>query len=482
MAHESFEDEDVARLMNDSFISIKVDREERPDIDNIYMAVCQMLTGSGGWPLTIVMTPDKKPFYAGTYFPKYSRYGRNGMMELIPALKNFWDEKKEEVISTTEKILEALKRGNVEERGDSLDESVLKIAYEQFERIFDKKHGGFGDHPKFPSPHNLMFLLRYWKRTGKEQALDMVLKTLNEMALGGIFDHLGYGFHRYSTDSRWLLPHYEKMLYDQALIAMAYTETYQSTGNEDYRIIADKIFEYVSRDMTSKEGAFYSAEDADSEKEEGKFYIWSMKEINEILDVDERDLAIKVFNLDAGGNFRDEATRATTGFNIIHLKYPIAKLKSDLNIPDLENRIEDIRKKLFAVREKRVRPGRDDKILVDWNGLMIVALSKAAIAFDNAIYSETAKKAADFIFEGIEANKGLLHRYREGEWREAGNIDDYAFLIWGLIELYGGTFEVKYLKKAISLNDECIKKFWDSENGGFFFSSSEGETILLRQK
>lgn len=482
MAHESFEDPQVAKLMNDCFVCIKVDREERPDIDNIYMSVCQMMTGSGGWPLTVVMTPDKKPFYSGTYFPKQSQYGRIGMMELIPRLKDFWDTKRDDVINTSDKITSALQKIKSDEHTEDFNEGILDSAYGEFEYIFDEKHGGFGDQPKFPTPHNLMFLLRYWKKKGNANALDMVLKTLDAMSLGGIFDHIGFGFHRYSTDSKWLVPHFEKMLYDQALIAMAYIEAYEATGKEEYKLVAEKIFEYVLRDMTSKEGGFYSAEDADSEKEEGKFYLWSIDEISEVLTNEDAALAAKIFNMDTHGNFRDEVTRKATGLNIPHLKRPISQLKDELNINEIENRLESIRRKLFTIREKRVRPQRDDKILVDWNGLMIAALSKGAMAFDNMSYAKAAKKAADFILDGIDQNNGVLHRYHSKEWSIHGNIDDYAFLVYGLMELYEATFEVKYLEKSIKLNDEAIKSFWDDKNGGFFFTSESAETILVRQK
>jgi uncharacterized protein YyaL (SSP411 family) len=481
MAHESFEDEEVAKLMNEAFVSIKVDREERPDIDNIYMAVCQMMTGSGGWPLTIIMSPDRKPFFAGTYFPKHGRYGRIGMMELIPKIREYWEKNKNDALKVADKIISTLKEEGDDFTGEELGEEVLHDGYEYFKYLFDDSYGGFGTAPKFPTPHNLMFLFRYWKRTEEGKALIMALKTLDMMALGGIFDHVGFGFHRYSTDSRWLLPHFEKMLYDQALLALAYTEAFQITKKQDYKSIAEKIFTYVLRDMTSEEGGFYSAEDADSEGEEGKFYVWSVEEIEKVLGKEDGEFAAKVFNFQKEGNFKDEATRRKAGHNIIHFKKPLAVLGKELGIDNIEQKVENIRKRLFEEREKRVRPGKDDKILVDWNGLMIAALSKGASVFDNDDYAKAAKKAADFILQSIEKNKKLLHRYCKGEWNFPGNIDDYIFFIWGLLELYEATFEVKYLKKAINIMDECIKNFWDNNNGGFYFTP-EGEEVLVRNK
>lgn len=482
MERESFEDEEVAKLMNDTFVSIKVDREERPDIDNIYMSVCQMMTGSGGWPLTIIMTPDKKPFYAATYIPKKSRFGRPGMMEIIPKIKDIWTKNHEEVISSAEKIAYALQNKEDSDYSDNINYETLDQAYKQFYRTFDKVYGGFGGAPKFPSPHNLMFLLRYWKRTGEGKALDMVTKTLDSMALGGIFDQIGYGFHRYSTDSKWLVPHFEKMLYDQAMLAMAYTEAYQATGKTRYRKVAEKIFEYVTRDMTSDEGGFYSAEDADSEGEEGQFYVWSIDEVRRVLNDEETRLAEKVFNMTEDGNFNEEATGKKTGYNILHYKKSLADIGKETDIPDIEDKIESIRQKLFKNREQRVRPYRDDKILTDWNGLMIAALCKAAAVFNNEKYSEIAKNAIDFIIRGMNENGRLMHRYRLGEWKIPGNIDDYAFFIWGLIEYYEAAFNADYLEKAFELNEEMIKLFWDDKKGGFFFTASDTEELLIRNK
>ena len=486
MEHESFEDEEVAKIINENFVPIKVDREERPDIDNIYMNVCMMMTGGGGWPLTILMTPDKKPFYAGTYFPKESSYTRIGLKDLLLKISEMWKNEREALLNRSEKVLEHLKDYVKAKSGnEKLPSEVLDHAYQELKDRFDRYYGGFGNKPKFPSPHNFMFLLRYWKRTGKENALSMVEHSLKMMRLGGIFDQIGFGFHRYSTDERWFLPHFEKMLYDQAMLSMAYTETFQATKNPFYKKVAEEIFQYVLRDMTDERGGFYSAEDADSEGEEGKFYVWSIDEIREILKED-ADLFIKIFNITEEGTYREEATGKLTGTNIPFLKKTLKELAQDLEMPfeELEEKVEKMRKKLFDVREKRVHPLKDDKILTDWNGLMISALSKASQAFNNPDYAESAKKSADFIISTMKGKDGgLFHRYREGEVSFKGNIDDYAFFIWGLIELYEATFETKYLEEAINLTEYTIKHFWDKENGGFFFTpDNTDEELIIRQK
>jgi uncharacterized protein YyaL (SSP411 family) len=489
MEHESFEDEEVARLMNETFVSIKVDREERPDIDGVYMTVCQMLSQGGcGWPLNVVMTPDKKPFFVATYIPKQSRFGRAGMLDLIPRIKEVWTKQRMEVLNSADQIASALKQSSQASKGslqDELDESTMNIAYQQLSKSFDTVHGGFSRSPKFPTPHNLIFLLRYWRRTGEENALNMVEKTLQEMRRGGIYDHVGFGFHRYSTDARWFLPHFEKMLYDQAMLSMAYIEAYQATGREEYKRTAQEIFAYALRDMAAPGGGFYSAEDADSEGEEGKFYLWSQEEIEKILGKEEADLIIQVFNVEKEGNFDEEATGRRTGGNILYLDSSFNEIASllGLTVPELEKRVEAAREKLFSVREKRVHPHKDDKILTDWNGLMIAALSKGAQAFDEPKYAEAARRALGFILKAMRKPDGrLLHRYRDGEASIQGNLDDYAFLIWGLIELYEATFEVEYLKTALDLNDKQIEHFWDDQEGGFYFSADDGEDLIVRQK
>jgi len=485
MAHESFEDPDVAALMNDAFINIKVDREERPDIDNIYMAVCQMMTKGGGWPLTIIMTPDRKPFFAGTYFPKESRGGRTGMVELVPRVKYLWQAERAKIDSSAEEITSILANMSNPVPGEELGAAVLETAYRQLAGRFDASYGGFGNQPKFPTPHNLLFLLRRYHTTGDPQALQMVERTLEYMRRGGMYDQVGFGFHRYSTDRQWFLPHFEKMLYDQALLAMAYTEAYQITGNEDYARTALEIFTYVRRDMTSPEGGFYSAEDADSEGGEGKFYVWSEAEIREILGQDEADIYGELFNILADGNFAEEASGHKSGANIPHLPKPIAEYARGKGMAEAElrERLEKSREKLFSAREKRIHPHKDDKILTDWNGLMIAALAKAAQAFDNPDYAQAAQQAADFLLSTMRpAGRDLLHRFRDGDAGIPGNCDDYAFLIWGLLELYEATFEVRYLEEALALNKQLHEKFWDSTSGGFYFSPAGADDLIIRQK
>jgi uncharacterized protein YyaL (SSP411 family) len=489
MEKESFEDPEVARLLNETFVCIKVDREERPDIDNTYMTVCHMMSGSGGWPLTIIMTPDKKPFFATTYVPKETRFGRIGMKEIIPSIKALWTGKRSELLTSAGQIAGALEQIESEARGSlgsELGESTLKKAYDQLARSFDAQNGGFGTAPKFPTPHNLMFLLRYWKRTGDKQALAMVEKTLEAMRLGGIYDHVGFGFHRYSTDNRWFLPHFEKMLYDQALLAMAYIEAYQATdGKEAYEQTAREIFSYVLRDMTNREGGFYSAEDADSEGEEGRFYLWTWDEVGHVLSGEEAELMARVFTVKKDGNFTEEATGRETGKNILVLKKPFAVIASDLAIStnELAQRLEVARKKLFEARTKRVRPHKDDKILTDWNGLMIAALAKGAQAFDDSRYADAARRSADFILATMVDAKGrLYHRYRDGEAAIGAFLDDYAFLTWGLIELYETTFASSYLQRALDLNALMLEHFWDGEGGGFYFTADDADRVLVRKK
>ncbi len=490
MAHESFEDEEVAKLMNEVFVSIKVDREERPDIDAVYMSVCQAMTGSGGWPLTIIMTPDKKPFFSATYIPKRSKYGRIGMLELIPRIKQLWLHKREELLKSAEKVTDALKSTLKGEIGEDLDEKTLKMAYDELENRFDEQDGGFSDAPKFPTPHNMLFLLQYWKRTENQKALHMVEKTLQKMRLGGIYDHVGFGFARYSTDYFWLVPHFEKMLYDQALLIMAYTEAYLATKKKEYEKTAREIISYVLRDMTSPDGGFYSAEDADSENEkgemvEGQFYLWKIEEIEELFDKEESELVIKIFNAKKGGNFLEQATGQKTGENILHMEKPLNEIAGDLKIPveELQQKIELIREKLFGIREKRPRPHKDDKILTDWNGLMISALSKAARIFDDSEHAKLAEKALNFIFNKMRRSDGrLLHRFRDGQAAILGNLNDYSFMIWGCLEMYETSFDARYIKIALELNQDLLVHFWDEKYGGFYFTPNDGEELLFRQK
>ncbi len=484
MEKESFEDKEVSDLMNETFISIKVDREERPDIDGIYMSACQMITGSGGWPLTVVMTPDKKPFFIGTYFPKYTRFNRIGLMELIPKLKDIWTNRKDEVQQSAEEITAAINNRSTAEVSEEINESVLDKAYNELSRNFDEESGGFGTAPKFPSPHNLMFLLRYWKRKNEPKALEIVKKTLTQMRLGGIYDHIGFGFARYSTDGNWLIPHFEKMLYDQAMLVLVFTETYLATKNHFYKKTAEEILEYVLRDMTHNEGGFFSAEDADSEGEEGKFYLWCADEIRNILSKDESEMILKIFNIKENGNWIDESKGTITGTNIFHLKKSLDKLadESNLDQDDFLQRSEIIRKKLFDYREKRIHPHKDDKILTDWNSLMISALVKAYQAFNNRAYLDAAEKSFNNVEKNLINKYGkLLHRYKDGEAAVKAFIDDYAFLINALLDLYESTFNLRYFEKALELQSTIDKEFWDNK-GGYYFSSAQNEKLIARQK
>src|SRR5712692_948935 len=485
MERESYNDPEVAKLMNDAFVSIKVDREERPDIDNVYMNVALMMMGSGGWPLNVIMTPDKKPFFAATYIPKDNRFGQKGLLELIPQIKQVWLTQRDKVVGSANQITAALKESRGGSTGGELNASTLKTAFDQFDNQFDKQYGGFGRAQKFPTPHNLLFLLRYWKRTGEPKALEIVEKTLEGMRSGGMYDHVGFGFHRYSTEPTWHVPHFEKMLYDQAMLALAYLEAYQATGKEDYAKTAREIFTYVSRDMTSPGGGFYSAEDADSEGEEGKFYLWTEGEIRKVLPKSDADLFVKAFGVEAGGNFTDPFGKQKVGANILRRTKPIKNLAAELKMPeaDLQTRLETSRQKLFAVREQRVHPGKDDKILTDWNGLMIAAFARGAQVLDEPKYAEAARRSVDFILKNLRTPDGrVLHRYREGQATIKAHADDYAFPVWGLIELYEATFDVKYLQTALDLNADLVKHFWDANGGGFYFTADDDEALLVRQR
>jgi uncharacterized protein YyaL (SSP411 family) len=484
MARESFMDQEVADLMNRTFICIKVDREERPDIDQIYMKAALAMTGRGGWPLSIIMTADKKPFFAATYIPKRGSLGQAGMMEIIPKIGELWQVSRDELLGSADQILDHLKRGRVQPSPQdgavddkAVDESLLKKGYDALASVYDPQNGGFGGAPKFPSPHNLLFLLRYWKRSKDAFALQMVEDTLQAMRMGGIFDHLGGGFHRYSTDGGWRVPHFEKMLYDQAMMAMAYTEAYQATGKEEYSRTVREVLEYVLRDMTSSDGGFFSAEDADSEGEEGAYYLWRAEELKEVLDREEFSLLIRLFDIYESGNFED-------GRNILIARSTFKDAASVLGISEseLRGRWESMRARMLAVREKRVHPQKDDKILADWNGLMIAALAKASQALGRPEYANAAARAADFILDNMRTEKGrLLHSYREGA-AISGCLDDYAFLIWGLIDLYETVFEVKYLRASVELTWTMIEHFWDKGQGGLFFSSDDATDLPLREK
>lgn len=484
MEKESFADPEAAELINKHFIPIKVDREERPDIDQIYMAVCQAVTGSGGWPLTVILTPDKKPFFVGTYFPKESRTGRMGLLDLIPRVEDLWGSKREELLQSAEKITEHLSAASQQPRGD-LDPNLVQRAYQQLQERYDPVGGGFGTAPKFPTPHNLLFLTRYWRATGTPAALEMVETTLSKMRLGGIFDQIGFGFHRYSTDPHWRLPHFEKMLYDQALLIQAYLEAYLATKKEPYAQVVRELITYISRDMTSPEGGFYSAEDADSEGEEGLFYLWTKAEFRENLGPQASELFSGLFNLRSEGNFADESTGRLTGRNLLYLNAPLEEQAGQANLGsnELLDLWDKLRGHLFDIREGRIHPLKDDKILTDWNGLMIAALAKAGAGLGEPSYIQAASKAADFIWDQLRDEEGkLLKRYREGEAGLSAHLDDYAFLIWGFLELHQAEFKTNHLERALSLTEIMLNEFWDSDQGGFFFAARGQSDLIHRGK
>lgn len=484
MEKESFEDEEIAKLLNEAFINIKVDREERPDIDQIYMRACQLITGSGGWPLTILLTPDKKPFFTGTYFPKTNKFGRIGMLELIPQLKNAWQNRKQEILNSADSIAKALQQQIFEKDNDKPEESLLHEAFDQLKDSFDELYGGFGISPKFPSPHNLMFLMRYGIKYDIPQAIKMVEKTLTEMRKGGIFDQIGYGFARYSTDRYWLVPHFEKMLYDQAMITIAFCEISGITGNNFYRDCIVEILEYVMREMISPEGGFFSAEDADSEGVEGKFYLWTKNEIENNLSKDETDFVARVFNILPDGNINTHHDDSEERTNILYLKKSFTELAEEFRLTESEfiSKLDSIRKKLFDIRQKRIHPHKDDKILTDWNGLMISAFARANQATGKKEYLDTAIRGMDFILSVLYRNGKLLHRYRDGEAALIAQLDDYAFVIQALLDLYETAFNLKYLKKAIEFVHITLEEFYDKKDGGFFFTSAANTELISRQK
>ena len=485
MAHESFADEEVAALLNRDFVAIKVDREERPDIDQVYMTVTQTLTGRGGWPNTVFLTPDRKPFFAGTYFPKENRWGNTGLLELLPKVAEIWKNDRENVLKSADQITDLVASIRIPSAGAALDKAILAKTRSILAEVFDADYGGFGPAPKFPTPHVLGFLLRQYHHTKDSQSLAMVEKTLVHMRLGGIYDHIGFGFHRYSTDAQWLLPHFEKMLYDQALLALAYTEAYQVTGQEFYAQTVREILAYILRELTSDEGGFYSAEDADSEGIEGKFYLWTVPQIQEVLGKDETAAFKKIYNLEAGGNFISPDAAHTGGRNILYLKQTLPDLAGELGVPEkqLRQRLEKSREQLFKVRQKRVHPFKDDKILTDWNGLMIAALARAGQTLGEPRYTAAAVRAADFILRNLRTDNGrLLKRYRNGNAGLPAHLDDYAFAVWGFLELYEATFEVAYLQEAIHISDQMIAHFWDDTDGGFYMTADDGEELLIRSK
>jgi len=471
MERESFEDEEFAAELNKGFVSIKVDREERPDIDHVYMTVCQALTGHGGWPLTVIMTADKKPFFAGTYFPKESRRGLPGLLEILRQVQEIWNTQRQKLLESGEEIILALSSGALRGNPGELPDDIAETTFDLLQRSFDRTYGGFGRAPKFPAPHNLTFLLRYGYVHGDKEALEIVERTLEGMYKGGIFDHVGFGFSRYSTDEKWLAPHFEKMLYDNALLALAYLETYQVTKKRLFREVAEMIFAYILRDMASPEGGFYSAEDADSEGEEGKFYVWTRPEVVEILGREEGEFFCGLYDIGERGNFEGKSIPNLIGRRLDEIG------------ENERSRAEKCRETLFQARARRIRPYKDDKILTAWNALMIAALAVGARLLGDEKYLAAAQKAVGFICEKLwEHEGGLLARYRDGEAAYPAYLDDHAFLVWALLEMYETTYEPQYLKKAVALNGAMLENFWDEQQGGLYMTNKKAGELPARPK
>ncbi|MGA9287592.1 MAG: thioredoxin domain-containing protein [Anaerobacillus sp.] len=476
MERESFEDEETAKLLNDRFVSIKVDREERPDIDSIYMKVCQGLTGQGGWPLNVFLTPEQKPFYAGTYFPKESKYNLPGFKDAIMQLYQQYQENPERITGIGDKITSSLQE-QMHAEGGELTEEPLHKAFQQMQNSFDTIYGGFGQSPKFPSPHMLMYLLRYHRKFDNDLALTMVTRTLDAMANGGIYDHIGYGFARYAVDQEWLVPHFEKMLYDNAMLVLAYTEAYQVTGNTRYKKVACDVLEYVQRDMTGPEGGFYSAEDADSEGEEGKFYVWSKQEILEILGEKLGSLYNQMFDITTKGNFEGKNIP-----NLIHTDVSKVAIANGESEETIAKHLEEARQRLYEAREKRIHPSKDDKVLTSWNMLMTAAFAKAGRVFGVGRYVDVAQQTYAFIEKHLVVDGRLMARYRDGEVKYKAYHDDYAYGLWALNELYEATYDPSVLIKAKRLADEMYDLFWDTVSGGFYLYGNDADELIARPK
>jgi uncharacterized protein len=479
MERESFENDQIAELLNRDYISIKVDREERPDVDRVYMTFVQATTGGGGWPMSVWLTPDLKPFYGGTYFPPANRYGHPGFGSVLTQIAAAWRSDREKIDESAREVVEQLQKSSaVEGRGaaDGAIREALESGFNVFRRTFDSKLGGFGNAPKFPRPSVFNFLLRYYAVTERQEALDMVLLTLREMAKGGMHDQLGGGFHRYSVDERWFVPHFEKMLYDQAQLASSYVEAFQITGDAQYAQIARSTLDYVLRDMTSPEGGFYSAEDADSavdpahphQKSEGAFYIWSAAEIRELIP-QAADFCRRYGVLD-GGNVENDPHGEFTGKNILYQAEPV------------EADLEEARRILLAARAMRPRPHLDDKILTAWNGLMISAFARAGAALDEPRYAEAARRAAEFILDRMYGGEALLRRYRAGDAAIPGFLDDYSMFAEALLDLYETQFDRRHLDLAIAITEKMRERFEDPEKGGFFTSPEGDDSLVMRMK
>ncbi len=482
MAHESFEDKEVAALLNKDFVSVKVDREERPDIDAVYMSVCQMMTGQGGWPLTVFLTPDQKPFFAGTYFPKHAKYGHAGLIEILPRITDIWQNNQSEIDHTIQSIQAAIKesQATVSASGEYNLVDLVNKTKSELNISYDRNHGGFGVRPKFPSPQKLLFLLEDYKINNNKESLEVVENTLHQMFRGGFFDHIGGGFHRYSTDQEWRLPHFEKMLYDQAWLSYAYVVCFELTQNAFYKKVAERVFDFVLREMTTPEGAFYSAYDADSEGEEGKFYIWDYDSLKQSLSKEEFSFVEEYFDVSSDGNFNDESSGEPTGMNVFYLKTPLLRAEP-AEVDKFFNGFYPIRQKLNDIREKRVKPQLDNKILTDWNSLMAASFLKAGRTFDDEKYKQVGLKNIKFITEELKLGKHLFHRICEGELQKHEFLDDQASFIWALTHAYEATTDKSYLEIARDHIDKVESDFKDP-SGGYFLTPESQTPVLIRMK
>lgn len=467
MAHESFENDKIAEILNQNYIAVKVDREERPDVDSVYMSVCQAMTGQGGWPLTIIMTPECKPFFAGTYLPPKARYGMTGLDELLKMIADRWKNEKNRLLQAGDEILHFLKEQNKVALQGEPDKKLVKEGFAQFLERFDPKYGGFGSAPKFPTPHNLLFLMEYGKKEKKEEALKMVERTLSQMYRGGIFDHVGGGFSRYSTDEKWLVPHFEKMLYDNALLTIAYLEAYTITGKDLYLFVAERTLQYVEAELTDEKGGFYCGQDADSDGVEGRYYVFDPDEIKEYLGDYDGEYFCSWYDITYHGNFEGKS---------------IPNLIDNPRFEERNSRIAKINHALTPIRKKRASLHKDDKILLSWNGLMIAAFAKAYAVTGEEYYLKTALKAEQFITQKLVKKGKLLVRYRDGESAGEGKIDDYAFYCYALLMLYRVTYRVDFLEKALSFGNDMTDQFFDMENGGFYIYARDAQKLIVRSK
>jgi uncharacterized protein len=477
MAHESFENEEIAKLMNQLFVNIKVDREERPDLDQIYMNAVQMMTHHGGWPMTVFLTPDAVPFYGGTYFPPQDRYNMPGFPRVLISVSEAYRERQDDIRETGASLLNELRRLSARSGSDQpIEEELLDAAYAGIVRSYDSINGGFGGAPKFPPAMTLEFLLRTHARTGNSEALEIVRHTCKQMANSGMYDQLGGGFHRYSTDAKWLVPHFEKMLYDNALLARLYLHYFQASEDQQARQTAEGILDYVLREMTHPAGGFYSTQDADSEGHEGKFFVWDIDEIRSTLGEGDAELFCSYYNITPSGNFE--------GKNIPNVTRSLERVaeQNAVSVSELQASLDESRSKLFELRETRIKPARDEKILTAWNGLMMTSFAEAGVILNRPDYTEAARRNAEFVLSKLRKDGALLRTWKDGVAKFNGYLEDYSFLIEGLVTLFETTGEFRWLEEAERLTERMIEEFWDSDGGGFFFTGKSHEDLIVRSK